>query len=742
MEELQVHGQRLNLTHHTRRLSLTPYACSGTYAHTHGSHSSGLSGRVWPTNPYILRLGTPFMEAREGRLRELLVGNLQFIVPIYQRTYDWGKEHCRQLYDDIVQAGLSGGDPAHFMGAITYYTPKQAIENISHHQLIDGQQRITTFMLLLVALKHELRDQIPQPPTLIDQILYNSIESKDSDKYLKMKLTKEDNGAFEEILKNGHTTRSGSIKINYELFCKWLSQDRASNNFDVIWKGIQKLTVVHIAANDQDNAQRIFESMNSTGLELSTTDLVQNHLLMQGDLDWQKKVYNDYWYPMEELFVDDRDAFDNYLHCYLTMKQSLSITKKQLYKKFKEYAKQHTDKILPDLHQHARHYACLLHPKKHKSSSKKLDKLIERICDQNPEVAHPLLLKIVNDYESKLIGEDTAIELFTLIDSYLLRCTVAGTAKNLNRAIPVIMSKLNENDYANSIRGAVLERRGKDRFPDDLVFKRNFTTKEFYQKDRVTRYILNRLAEEYQSGALNLDDSQIEHIMPQTLSDEWRKTLGDKREEIHNEHLHRIGNLTLTNDNPSLGNNPFGEKQKIYAKSDLKMTTDLHTNYNQWTETEIISRSELLANAAIRIWKCPKGYSTNSRGGNEDIELEQDHLVGTNVATLWSDLKKAILSQSSGVVFEMWQKYANFKVLDSTGKSHPVCSIQALKCKIYVVYNTRLSDGIIRTSDSVDDVSKVGHLGTGDLRLKVYGEDDIPKAVNLVNRVVQQKLSS
>ena len=680
------------------------------------------------------------MQAHESQLRDLLAGNHQFNVPIYQRTYDWDREHCKQLYDDIIQAGLSDSDSTHFLGAITYYTPKQAIANISHHQLIDGQQRITTFMLLLAALKRELHDQIPQP-TLIDQILYNSVESTDSDGYLKMKLTQDDNDAFVEILKNGHTARSGNIRTNYEYFCKWVSQNQSSNNFDVIWKGVQKLTIVHIVTNDQDNAQRIFESMNSTGLDLSTTDLVQNHLLMQFDLDQQQKVYNDYWHPLEEIFADDRDNFDSYLHCYLTMKQKQSIIKKKLYRKFKEYAKQHTIDILPDLHQYAKHYACLLYPKEYTSSSKKLNKLIKHICDQNTDVVHPLLLKILSDYENKLISEDVAVELFAFIDSYLLRCTVAGTAKNLNKAIPVIMSKLDENNYTNSIKGAVLERTGRDRFPTDSTFKRSFVDKEFYQNDRVSRYILERLAEKHQgSSTLNLSEYEIEHIMPQTLSDHWKKTLGDEYEEIHNSYLRQIGNLTLTEDNQSLGNDSFVDKQKIYAKSAAKMTVALHTNYSQWTEDEIINRSNCLAEDAVKVWKYPEGHSPDPQNEKEDEELEQDHLDGTNVAALWSSLRQKISAELPNAVFKMWQAYGNFKIFNSaSGKYHLICSIRALKCKIYVVYNTRLSDGIIEVSDFVDDVSKVGHLGTGDLRSKIYSDDDVHKAVNLINKVVQKQ---
>lgn len=696
-------------------------------------HTTG----ILSSNPYILCLGTPPMEAHKSRLIDLLAGNHQFIVPIYQRTYNWDKEHCRQLYDDIVQAGLSDSDSTHFLGAITFYTPTQPYVGTRRHQLIDGQQRITTFMLLLAALNRELRDQIPQP-TPINQWC-NTVDS-DSDEYLKMKLSQDDNSVFEEILKNGQTTRSGTVRANYELFCKWVLEDQPSNNFKVIWKGIQKLTIVYIVTNDQDNAQRIFESMNSTGLNLSTTDLVQNYLLMQGDSNWQQKVYTKYWHPLEELFDDNRENFDGYLHCYLTMKQRHHIMKKKLYKKFKEYAEQRAKDVLPDLYQYAKYYACLLYPKEYNSSSKKLNKLIKHIHDQNTDVVYPLLLKILSDYESRIISEDDAIELFTFVDSYLFRCTITRTAKNLNQAIPVIMSKLDESNYVNSIKDAVLERTGRDRFPEDPVFKQAFMEKEFYHKDRLSRYVLDRLTEKYQgSSVLTLSEYQIEHIMPQTLSDEWKKTLGGDCEEIHNLCRRKIGNLTLTEENQVLGNNSFAEKQKIYAGSVVKMTSALGTDYNQWTKTEINHRSERLAEDAIGVWKYPVGRSPNPRPGIDDEELEQDHLYGRNVTALWADLKKSILTQFPDAKFEMWQKYANFKIFNSASrKPSLICSIQALKYKIYVVYNTRLSDGIIEISDFVRDVSKVGHLGTGDLRSEIYSNDDIPKAITLIQQVVQK----
>ena len=640
-------------------------------------------------------------------------------------------------------------EPTHFLGAITSYTPPEPIPNVCRHQLIDGQQRITTLMLLLAALRRELNDQIDQPE-LIDQLLYNFVEPKDSDRYLKIKLDMEDNDAFEEIIKNGQTDHSGNIRANYNRFCKWLSQDSTSGRFSVIWRGIQKLIIVHIAAGDQDNAQRIFESMNSTGLGLSTTDLVQNYLLMKGSPNWQKKAYNDHWQPMEKIFEDGRRDFDNYLRCYLIMKQRHVITKHKLYQKFKEYTREYKGDTLSDLHKYAEHYACLKYPERYKSSSKKLNRLIAYIYNQNTDVADPLLLEVISNYENKLISEDIAMEIFTLVDSYLLRCAIAGTTKNLNRAVPVIMSKLDQHNYADSIKHAILERRGKDRFPSDSVFRRNFIDKEFYQSDRVSLYILRRLAEKYQdTSALRLDALTIEHIMPQKLSEGWKSDLGDKHDDIHNAHLRQIGNLTLTDDNPTLSNNTFVEKQKIYANSVVKMTATLHSpKYKQWSADEIVGRSEQLADDAVKIWKCPDGYPDPVNGSDDDKEpddkeLEEDHLDGTNVTLLWYTLKDAISNKCPDAIFEMRQKYANFKVkIPNSDKYSLVCSIMALKCKIYVVYNTSVSEKIINHSNFVDDVSHVGHLGTGDLRSKIYNDDDAHRAANLIEQVMYKKLES
>lgn len=679
------------------------------------------------------------MKVDEERLIALLAGNRQFVVPIYQRTYDWHRDNCKQLYDDIIQAGKGDEKKTHFMGVITYHSPQEALQDTSRHQLIDGQQRITTIMLFLVALKREYGDQISERSLLkIDQLLHNTIEPEQSDRYFKMRLNPEDNNAFDDILKNKRTDNKGNIRANFEHICKWLSKVKNTIDFEVIWRGIQRLTIVHIAIGNYDNAQLIFESMNSTGLNLSQTDLIQNYLLMSDKPSWQNNVYAQYWSPMENIFEDDRDMFDEYLRCYIVMKQCVPIPKRLLYTTFKKYAEpQRRESILVDLHKYAERYDSLVRSKEYKSE--RINESIHNIRAQNTNVAYPILLKILSDYEDGLINEDDTNELFKLIDSYTLRCAVAGTARNLNQAMLVILQKIDPNNYRKSIEQAIMERSGTDRFPSDPVFKASFTQKEFHQRDPLCRYILGRLVRADLHGDMfKVEQFQIEHIMPQKLSTDWKNDLGNNYDEIHDTYMHRIGNLTLTEDNSSLSNNTFSEKQKIYIKSLIKLTNQL-SNYEMWTDVEINRRSKELAEIAAEIWKYPEGhYHRQSEDDNET--LERDHIYNTSVDSIWNKLKQNILHECPGSIFSMTVRYGNFKSkVPNSDKYRSFCSINATKHKIYVVYNTSPEENIIKATNFVKDVTKVGHYAPGSFRSTIYGDEDISSAVSLAKLVWSKK---
>lgn len=681
------------------------------------------------------------MKVDEERLTKLLEGNRQFVVPIYQRTYDWHDFHCKQLYDDIVEVGSSEDDLTHFIGAITYHSPHEAIQPVSRHQLIDGQQRITTLMLLLVALKRVFKEQVDeQQSAMIEQLLYNVIVPEHGERHLKMRLNEDDRVEFEEILKSGQAHRTGNIHANYNWLCKQLEENKSDSTLDVIWRGIQRLTTVHIEIGDRDNAQRIFESMNSTGLDLSKTDLIQNFLLMTDKLEWQNDVYKKYWLPMEKIFKDNLSRFDDYFRCYLIMKKCSTVTKKQVYYEFKKYSKYLGKKdLLADLLKHAELYAMLTLNKRH--GSDRLENLLANIRSQDTDVADPLLLKILNDYEDGRIDEDSASDLFELIDSYLLRCAVVGTTKNLNRAIPVVMSQLDTDNYLVSVRDAIMKRTGRDRFPSNPAFEKSLIEKEFYRQDATSEYIVKRLAQKYQGrNIIKFDELEFEHIMPQTLSEKWKKYLGDAYDEIHDQCLRKIGNLTLVEENQSLSNSIFKEKQKLYKDSVVKMTTNL-VAYENWVAVDVDHRSRELANKAIGIWKYPEGYR-DLPIENESYALEQSHLELTEKVDLWHELKKRILVACPGTVFAMTRTYANFKYKAPTSNKYDIiCSIKALKFKIYIVYSTTATEGVINTSDFVEDMTGVGHLGIGNLRSAVYSSEDASKAVDLVKTLWRSKHS-
>lgn len=680
------------------------------------------------------------LKVDEVRLTKLLEGNRQFVVPIYQRTYDWYNVHCKQLYDDIVEVGNAEDNLTHFIGAITYHSPHEAIQPVSRHQLIDGQQRITTLMLLLVALKRVFKEQISkQQSAMIDQLMYNAIEPEHSKRHLKIRLNDDDRLEFEEILKSGQAHRPKNIHANYNWLCKQLEQSKNTRSLGVILRGIQRLTIVHIEIGDQDNAQRIFESMNSTGLDLSKTDLIQNFLLMANDPEWQNLVYEKYWLPMEKIFEGNLAKFDNYFRCYLIMKNRSNVTKKQVYYEFKKYSKQLEKKdLLVDLLRHAKLYDILALGKPH--SSDRLNEALTNIRSQDTDVADPLLLKTLNDYEDGLIDEESAIGLFELVDSYLLRCTVVGTAKNLNRAIPVVMSELNTDNYIASIRDAIMKRTGRDRFPSNTVFEKSLTEKEFYRSDAASEYIINRIAHKYQGkDIIKFGELEFEHIMPQTLSNKWKECLGDAYEKIHDLYLRKIGNITLVEENQSLSNNSFDEKQKLYKDSAVKMTIILSA-YKNWTAVDIDHRSRELADKAIRIWPYPEGYRDRPID-DESTTLEQSHLTLTEKADLWHELKKRILDACPGTIFAMTRTYANFKYkAPSSNKYGIICSINAHKFKIYVVYNTTATEGVINTSDFVEDITR-GHLGIGNLRSTVYSSEEASKATELVKSLWRSKHS-
>lgn len=677
------------------------------------------------------------MNAKDVALRDLLERRIQLQIPIYQRTYDWGEKNCRQLYDDIVNAGRMG--KTHFIGAITHSGKKEQPVDVPCYQIIDGQQRITSIMLLMRALKDS--DGIPDGlDSRIDHLLFNVGEDKSGPDYHKLVLTEEDYGTFKGIMEYGKTDAAGNMAACFNQFREWLDRDHSAN---LIWKGVQGLTAVSILLGESDDAQAIFESMNSTGLDLSPTDLIQNYLLMDGKPEWQRVIYEKYWKPMESQFREQSVDPDKFFWCYLSMRHRRAVSKRAVYKSFKEYMiNRDRDEEIMEISRHFEQYVKLFNTSLVPEHRLRGD--VEYACDQGTDVANPLLLKVLADRAAGTVSDDDTRQILVLVGSYLLRSRVCGTLTGANKRFPEFVGRIEKGRYAESVMEALMSKRGGGRFPRDDEFKEELKRIPLYT-NAVCKYVLTRLNGNHREMA-EPDKLNIEHIMPQNLDERWKSNLGDNHEEVHERYLHTIGNLTLTAYNSELGNMQFSAKRKIYNDSMIAMTRDL-ASFGRWGEKEIRERSRRLAEQAVRIWAYPSGY--DSPGTPERVEqeygqvLEEEYLDGRNTAELWNALKREIRLACPGILFSMTKHYGTFRLpAEGDDGGAGICSMESLRNSVHVTYNTKIDEGIVKPSDFVRDVSKVGHYATGDLRTTIASTNDAAKVVRLVRYVWDAKSGS
>lgn len=663
---------------------------------------------------------------------KILEPNVKFEIPIYQRTYDWSKKHCRQLYDDIVKVGKSDEDISHFIGAITYVS-ETTLPNVDveSYQVIDGQQRLTTIMLLLRALKDVLdgtSGNVTKPK--IDQLLFNINEKVNNPNYYKLILTEDDNPIFQEIMKDGKSESSNNIVINFKYFTTWLSED--NNAPDVIWRGIRRLNLVQILINEKDDAQAIFESMNSTGLDLSSTDMIQSYLLMSKKTEWQERIYKNYWRTMEKRFGDP-ERFADFLRDYLMMHRGSIVSKKDTYEYFKKHmVNLDKEDEIKKMYKYSEYHANLVKLSEH--PSEKLNKVIKYVYDQDTRVANPLLLKLLADYADGNITECEAESVFLLVDSYLLRCHICDMTKGGNKVFPETIPHIDKNNYAKSIEKTLMSKMGNRRFPRDIIFKEKLEQLPIYMNRTMCKYLLVRLEHEHKE-LIDVENIEIEHIMPQKLNDDWKNDLGEDWKNLHEKYIHIIGNLTLTAYNAHMSNERFPFKIETFKQSNISLTRDL-TEYSKWNEDTIKKRTKMLTEKAVKLWACPKGYDLES---TDDRLSEDEYLDGKNIKELWKTLKEKILSACIGIEFYMWKTYGSFKLHVADSKDIVICSMEAQNNKIILRYNTKIQDGVINSSKFVRDVSNIGHYGVGDFCSMITFEEDVDRGVNLTKTIYEYK---
>ncbi len=535
--------------------------------------------------------------------------NNQFVIPIYQRLYSWEKEQCKQLWDDIIKIGGNDKMNGHFIGSIVFVHDGIYTTNYNELLIIDGQQRLTTITLLFTALRNHLSEEVEilekfSHQKIQNRYLINSDEK--GDKKFKLILSEPDRDTLLSLIdENKRKPSELSLKImeNFKLFEEWIRKN--TNKLETIFKGLDKLMVVEISLErGKDNPQLIFESMNSTGKDLTQTDLIRNYILMGLEPEKQKIFYKKYWRAMEEDFKQNETLFNQFVRHYLTIKTREIPNINKVYEAFKRYQQERgieTEVLLQDLQKYCG-YFCQIAFKK--EDDKELNKALSFLVDLEMDVIYPLLLELYSDYSDGVLSEQDFTPIIYLTESYICRRAVCGLGTNsLNKIFASFTKEINKDQYLESIKvhfGYLTE---KQRFPNNDEFKEHFITIDFYKLQKI-KYFLERLEKFDTEEPVDTQKCNIEHIMPQTLTPKWEGDLGENFKAIHEKYLHTIGNLTLTGYNEKYSNNSFQEKrdmEKGFKQSSLRLNQSLK-DLESFGEKEIEKRANDLADWALKIY--------------------------------------------------------------------------------------------------------------------------------------------
>lgn len=606
------------------------------------------------------------MKATQSQLFKILDGSKQFRIPIYQRTYSWTEKQCEQLWDDIIRISENDDIPGHFIGSIVYIERGiyQATD-ISELLVIDGQQRLTTLSLLLAAFAQAIIEKGNNGITknkIRNSYLFNSDE--EGEKRYKLILTQSDKNTLINILEEKRLPENPSKNIinNYIFFQEKISKNKIS--LGDLYKGILKLIVVDISLDSNyDNPQLIFESLNSTGLELSQADLIRNFILMGLEQKKQDKIYNDYWYPMEKSFREKNiKHFDRFMRDYLTIKTGQIPKIDEVYSSFKEYfiSTNKPDDIVLDVHYYSTFFTKLVFEEE---KDIQLNQIIKDINTLKVEVAYPFLLEVYVDYDQGKIDKTSIMKIFSMVESYVFRRAVCDIPTNsLNKTFGNLASEITKEQYVESVEAVFCLKDSYRRFPTDNEFQSQFKRKNMYNTRRIIKHFLDKLENYERKEHVDMDKYTIEHIMPQNknLSSVWKGDLGEKWMEVQEKYVHTVGNLTLTGYNSEMGDKSFLEKRDMddgFANSPLRINSEFAT-IQCWNEEEINKRANILANKSITMWKYPSitpdklaNYSkmeedddlddveSNDSSWNEKLEKSSNE-VKQNISTLISMIKE------------------------------------------------------------------------------------------------------
>ena len=687
------------------------------------------------------------MEALKGNIFLILNGYKQFLIPVYQRYYSWNIEHCERLWEDIVIMQKAGKE-GHFVGSIVNITENAMPMGVQKFMIIDGQQRMTTLTLLVLALRdyisetkkpEESNDETVINETVIENMLLKN-QGAGKDSQYKLVLTETDRDTLFKLVDKIPVPEGTKSRLleNYNFFLKKIRENILSPKS--IYEAVGKLQIVNITLDRKvDDAQAIFESLNSTGKELTESDLIRNYVLMGLEPGEQTYVYDHLWRQMELLFEYETQDYimDRFFRDYLTMKVGRISKQSRVYEEFKKY---HTDspfktirELCEDLLKFAKYYTNIIFKR---SSNPIIKSLYEDINDLRMEVSFPFLLRVHEDFSKQLISESEFCEILRLCISYVFRRNVCNIPTNsLNKTFATLKNSIRVDEYLNSIKAFFILRDDYKEFPKDDKFAAAFVSRDIYNM-RTRNYILSHLENYNNKAPIRIDNYTIEHIMPQNsrLNVEWQTMLGVNWKEIQKIYLNTIGNLTLTAYNSEMSDHEFMKKMDMeggFKQSALRLNSYVVLQ-TVWNEEKITERAKQLVEIAKNIWPYPNMKDsellayTDAEKSTEEYSISSYDVNDTTKA-LYDALDRRIMNLSSDVKREFTKTYVAYK-LDTN-----FADVIFQKQRLLIYVNMNFSE-IHDTNGICRNVEEIGHLGNGNVELSLNSVSDVDQVMDIIEQ--------
>ena len=686
------------------------------------------------------------MKAQDIQFTQLLEGSKQFIIPIFQRTYSWEKSHCQQLWDDIIRVGANAEINSHFIGSAVYIPEVNAGAAIPRWLVIDGQQRITTMMLLLIAFKNRLEKENLEEPISAAEIEDRYLKNRygKNDAAYRLLLTRTDKNTLIKLIDYKAAGEEDSYRVmeNFKFFAEQI----ANANLDNVWKGISKLMIVDVHLQQGiDNPQMIFESMNSTGKALTQADLIRNFVLMGLEHDLQTRLYMDYWRPMEIEFGAENyiNVFDEFMRYYLVIRTgNVRIRRGDVYDEFKGYShKTEVETLLTSVKEYATYYCRIA------LGTEKDERLAEAFHDireLRADVCYPMLMELYQDYAQELITRDEFLVITRMVENYVFRRAICDVPTNsLRQTFATFMRQVDKDRYVESVRANFLLLPSYRRFPGDEEFIRQIQIRNLYKFNRRS-YWLRRFENYGRKERVQVQEYTIEHIMPQNedLNTQWRADLGEDWERVQEQYLHTLGNLTLTGYNSEYSDKAFGDKRDMkggFKESPLKLNQGLGV-CDTWNEESIKQRASNLAKLAAEIWDAPnltedilQTYKPTSQKGSKYAIDDHPHLNSGLTRDLFDKFRVEVINLDQCVAEEFLKLYVAYKAETNFVDVVP----QAGGLRLSLSLNFPEVDD---PRGMCKDVTNLGRWGNGNVEVHLDHEENLNYVVGLVSQALEKQL--